>query len=105
MLAESGGAQMTDKAKVTLSEEDLRELVALFSSPTDDELRQVLNPSHANFYKLENLEAEYTLTQERREFAVDAWRAVTYFLHRKGFNLYRNGVEFDLGASSGYSGR
>ena len=96
------GKPMTGKSKVTLSEEDLRELFALFSSPTDEELRQVLNPSHANFYKLENLEAEYTLTQERREFAEDAWRAVAYFLHRKGF--YRNGVEFDLGASSGYSG-
>lgn len=95
---------MTGKAKVTPSEEDLRELFALFSSPTEDELHQVLNPSHNNFYKLENLEAEYTVTQERREFAEDAWRAVTYFLHRKGFNLCRNGVEFDLGASSGYSG-
>jgi hypothetical protein len=103
MLMEPWEARMTDKARVTLSDEDLRELFALFSSPTDDELRQVLNPSHTNFYKLENLEAEYTLTQERREFALDAWRAVTYFLHRKGFNLYRNGVEFDLGASSGYS--
>jgi hypothetical protein len=95
---------MTGKSRVALSEEDLRELFALFSSPTDDELRQVLDPAHTNFYNLENLEAEYTLTQERREFAEDAWRAVTYFLHRKGFNLYRNGIEFDLGASSGYSG-
>jgi len=102
--AESQGGQTTGISKVALSEEDLQGLFALFSSPTDDELRQVLNPAHTNFYKLENLKAEYTLTQERREFAEDAWRAVTYFLHHKGFNLYRNGVEFDLGASSGYSG-
>jgi hypothetical protein len=95
---------MTEKAKVTLSDDDLQELFALFSSPTDEEVRQVLNPSHTNFYKNENLEAEYTLTQERREFADDAWRAVTYFLYRKGFILHRNGVDFDLGASSGYSG-
>jgi len=95
---------MTGKAEVTLNDEDLRDLFALFSSPTDEELRQVLNPSHSNFYKLENLKAEYTLTQERREFAEDVWRAVIYFLQRKGFNLYRNGGEFDLGASSGYSG-
>jgi hypothetical protein len=103
MLMESWEARMIDKARVTLSDEDLQELFALFSSPTDDELRQVLNPSHTNFYKNENLEAEYTLTQERREFAEDAWRAVTYFLYRKGFNLCRNGSDFDLGASSGYA--
>jgi hypothetical protein len=95
---------MTGKAKVTLSDEDLQELFALFSSSTEEELHQVLDPSHTNFYKHENLEAEYTLTQERREFADDAWRAVTYFLHRKGFNLFRNGVEFDLRATSGYTG-
>jgi hypothetical protein len=95
---------MINRAKVTLSDEDLRQLFAFFSSPTDDELRQVLNPSHTNFYKNENLEAEYTLTQERREFAEDAWRAVTYFLYRKGFNLCRDGSDFDLGASSGYAG-
>jgi hypothetical protein len=99
-----GRGRMTSKAKLILSDEDLQELVAFFPSPTDDELRQVLEPSHTNFYKLENLEAEYALTQERREFAEDAWRAVTYFLCRKGFNLRRNGVEYDLGESSGYSG-
>ena len=95
---------MTGKGKVTLSDEDLRELFAFFSSPTDEELHQVLSPSHTNFYKQENLDAEYSLTQERREFALDAWRAVTYFLYRKGFNLCRNGSDFDLGASSGYTG-
>jgi len=94
---------MASKAKVTLTDEDLRELFAFFSSPTDEELHRVLNPSHTNFYKQENLEEEYTLTQERREFAVDAWRAVTYFLHRKGFSLHRKGTEFDLLASSEYS--
>ena len=94
---------MTDEARITLTEEDLRELFALFSSPTDEERHQVFDSSHSNFYKLENLEAEYSLTQERREFADDAWRAVTYFLHRKGFKLYRDGVEFDLAASSGYT--
>jgi len=73
---------MAREPKVTLSDEDLREFFALFSSPTDEELNQVFDPSHSNFYKLENLDAEYTLTQERREFADDAWRAV--FLASKG---------------------
>jgi hypothetical protein len=66
--------RMTGKAKGTLNGEDLRELFELFSSPTDEELRQVLNPLHTNFYKHENLEGKPTLTQERREFAEDAWR-------------------------------
>lgn len=95
---------MAGIARVLLSDEDMQELFALFSSPTDDELHQVFDPSHTNFYKLENLDAEYSLTQERREFAEDAWRAVTYFLHRKGFRLYKNEVEFDLYGSSGYAG-
>ena len=95
---------MTAKADFILSEDDLRELFAVFSSPTDDELRQVFNPSHTNFYKLEDLEAEYSLTQERREFAQDAWRAVIYFLHSRGFILSRDGIEFDLGTSSEYFG-
>jgi hypothetical protein len=46
---------MANKAKVTLTDEDLRELFAIFSSPTDEELHRVLNPSHTNFYKQENL--------------------------------------------------
>lgn len=95
---------MAGIARVLLSDEDMQELFALFSSPTDDELHQVFDPSHTNFYKLEDLDAEYSLTQERREFAEDAWRAVTYFLHRKGFRLYKNEVEFDLYGSSGYAG-
>jgi hypothetical protein len=91
---------MTDPNRLTLSDDDLRELFALFSSPTDHEVRQVFDSSHSNFYKREELNDEYSLTQEKREFAVDAWRAVTYFLHRKGFKLYKDGREFDLSASS-----
>lgn len=93
---------MAGQDRVTLSDDDLRELFALFSSPTDDELRQVFDSSHPNFYKREDLDAEYSLTQEKKEFADDAWRAVTYFLHRKGFKLYKDGLEIDL-ASSGYT--
>lgn len=94
---------MTGQHRVTLSDDDLRELFALFSSPTDDELRQVFDRSHTNFYKREDLGAEYSLTQEKREFADDAWRAVTYFLHQRGFKLYKGGLELDLAASSGYT--
>jgi hypothetical protein len=91
------------KQTVVLQEEDLQEVFALFSSPTDDELRQIYDESSHYFYKLEELRGEYTLTQEKREFAEDAWRAVTYFLHRNGFALVKEGREYDLGESSGYT--
>ena len=94
---------MTARVKLAPSDEELREIFALFSSPTDDERQSVYEPSNRLYFKLEDLEQEYNLTQEKREFAYDAWRAVTYFLHRRGFRLTQNGVEYDLLASSGYS--
>jgi len=46
MLMESWEARMIDKAKVTLSDEDLRELFAFFSSPTDEELHRIKPITH-----------------------------------------------------------
>ena len=34
--------------------------------------------------------------QEKREFALDAWRAVIYFLHSKGYSLYKDGQQVSL---------
>jgi hypothetical protein len=94
---------MTAGKKLTLSDEDLREVFALFSSPADDELQRIYQPSNRLYFDFEQIGQEYNLTQEKREFAIDAWRAVTYFLHRKGFRLAKDGIEYDLLASSGYS--
>ena len=94
---------MNLRPKLMPSDEDLREIFALFSSPTDEERRNVYEPSNPHYFALEDLAKEYDLTQERREFADDAWRAVTYFLHRRGFTLSKNDIEYDLLASSGYS--
>jgi hypothetical protein len=92
------------KLELELSDDDLRKIFALFSSPTDEERLRVFDPANRSFYGLEDLEQEYSLTEERREFALDAWRAVTYFLHDKGFALVKEGHEYNLGVSSGYSG-
>lgn len=91
------------KSKIILTDDELREIFALFSSPTDYERQQVYDKTETHSYKREDLSREYTLTQERREFADDAWRAILYFLHRRGFRLTKNGEEYDLVASSGYS--
>ena len=94
---------MTRKSKYVLSKEDLREIFALFSSTTDYEKEQIYDQAGLHFYGREDLTSEYSLTQEKQEFAEDAWRAVAFFLHRKGFALTKNGDEYDLAASSGYS--
>jgi hypothetical protein len=94
---------MAAVAKMSPTDEELQEMFALFSSPTDEERQSIYEPSNRLYFKLEELEQEYNLTQEKREFADDAWRAVAYFLHRRGFVLGKNGIEYDLLASSGYS--
>lgn len=71
------------------SEDDLRELFALFTSTTQEEMNQVYSPSHRLFFKNENLDEEYTLVQEKREFARDSWRSVLCFLERHGFTVTR----------------
>jgi len=76
---------------VHLSDDDLRELFALFSSPTEEEVAMIYSPRHRLFFRNENLTAEYSLTEERGEFAKDAWRAVIYFLHRHGYKVTKDG--------------
>ena len=72
---------------IQLTDENLRELFALFSSPTDEEVEQIYSNSHRLFFKNEKLDEEYTLCQEKREFACDAWRAVLLFLDRHGYEV------------------
>ncbi|MBI3668365.1 MAG: hypothetical protein HY237_01070 [Acidobacteria bacterium] len=93
---------MLSPLKVVLSEEDLQEIFALFSSPTDDEQKQVYDEASPHYYKREDVMEEYSLTQGKREFAEDAWRAVVYFLYQHGFSITREGISYDLLASSGY---
>jgi DNA repair photolyase len=77
------------------SEEDLQEIYALFTSPADEEVSQIYDETSEFHFRKENLAEEYSLTQEKREFAVDAWRAVNYFLQRHGCSLVRDGVRHE----------
>lgn len=74
---------------ITPSEDDLRELFGLFTSTTPEEMNQIYSPMHHLFFKNENLDEEYTLIQEKREFAMDSWPSVLCFLERHGFTITR----------------
>ena len=89
---------------VQLTDSDLKELFALFSSPAIEEVRMVYtSDSHLSFRR-ENLSDEYDLHQAKREFAIDAWRAAMLFLHRHGYALSKDGESVDLHGSSGLLG-
>lgn len=89
---------------VELTDSDLKEIFALFSSPTKGEVESIYSRDSHLFFEREELGAEYGLHQEKREFALDAWRAVMLFLHRNGYALSMDGESVDLQSSSGFSG-
>ena len=62
--------------EVEFSEDDFREVFALFSSVSADELGQVDDPSSEHYFRRLDLSEEYHLSFEKREFAIDALRAV-----------------------------
>jgi hypothetical protein len=82
--------RITDE-EVSYSDEDLKEIFSLFSSVGEYEREQVYDPGSRHYFERVNLDAEYELTQERREYALDAARAVLTFLHRNGYRLERDG--------------
>jgi hypothetical protein len=84
---------------IFLSEDDLKEIFSLFTSSTKYERDQVYDTQSGHYFLGVELFDEHTLTEEKREYALDAWRAVTYFLHSKGYSLCRNGEKIDLSFS------
>jgi len=85
---------------INLSDNDLREIFSLFTSVTTYERELIYDSqSEHNFLRIDLYE-EYSLTQEAREYALDAWRAVVFFLHSKGYKLYREGQVIDLSFSN-----
>jgi hypothetical protein len=78
-----------------LSDDDTRELFALFSSPTAEEIERIYSSEDPLFFRNEDIAKEYSLVQERGEYARDAWRAVMYFLHRHGYRVTKDGREVD----------
>jgi len=77
--------------EINLSDDDLRELFALFKSPSEEEVRRIYSPEDRLFFRNEDIAKEYSLMQERGDYAMDAWRAVIYFLHRHGYSVTKDG--------------
>ena len=80
---------------MNLSEDDLREIFGLFTSCSRYERNQIYS-SGLHDYKTVNLLEEYDLSQEKREFSLDAWRSIIYFLHRRGYQLQKDGIAIGL---------
>ena len=75
---------------IVLSEDDLREIFALFSSATKFEKLQVYDGQSDHYFHNVRLSEEYSLTEETREFALDAWCAVISFLNSNGYSLSKD---------------
>ncbi len=88
-----------ENGKLILSDRDLKEVFSLFSSPTKYERDEIYQRDGNHYFEEINLSDEYELCEEKREFALDAWRAVTFFLHSKGYALTKGGKIFDLSRS------
>jgi len=81
--------------KLILDEEDLKEIFSLFTSPSNFEKRQVYQRDSGYYYLDVDLSEEYELSEEKREYAIDTWRAVISFLHSKGIALWHSGKVID----------
>ncbi len=79
-----------------LSDDDLREIFGLFTSCSKFEKGQTYDEASEHFFGGVDLAEEYELTEPKREYALDAWRAVMYFLHRKGYAIEKDGWRVDL---------
>ncbi len=85
--------------QIILNEEDLKEIFSLFSSSTRYEKEQAFDESSDNYFLKIELFDEYSLTEEKREFALDAWRAVVHFLYLRGYSICRDEKRNDLSFS------
>jgi hypothetical protein len=81
---------------IEMSEVDLKEIFSLFTSASEHERKQICDPSGTHYFLRVDLSDEYELTQEKREYALDAVRSVLYFLHRSGYRLEKDGGVADL---------
>jgi len=79
-----------------LSDNDLRELFSLFTSAAIEEKNQIYDDRTEHYFPRVDLSEEYELTEPKKEYALDAWRAVLYFLYRRGYTLYKDGQAFGL---------
>ena len=85
--------------QIALTDDDLKEIFSLFTSTTRYEREQIYDKNSGHYFLDVELNEEHSLTEEKREYALDAWRAVTYFLHSRGYALRHEGHTIDLAFS------
>jgi hypothetical protein len=88
-----------EKGRIILNDEDLKELFSLFSSPSKYEKEQIYTENNRHYFRNLELLEEGQLFLPNREVAIDAWRAVLFFLHSKGYDLIKDGKVLDLSFS------
>ena len=81
---------------VELDDSDLKEIFALFTSPSEYEVAQIYDPQSEHYFQKVDLNKEYSLTEEQREYAIDALRAVIQFARSRGYSLCKDDEEIDL---------
>lgn len=79
-----------------LQENDYKELFELFSSLTKYELEKIYDKKSDKYFKNTDLNDEYELAESKIAFSQDCWRAVIYFLYKRGFRLIRGKEITDL---------
>lgn len=87
------------EGRIILSDEDIKELFSLFSSPSKYEKDQIYREDSPDYFGKQDISEEYELFQEKREFAFDAWRAVLFLLYSKGYSLSKDGKTLDISFS------
>ena len=88
--------------EIEFSETDLKEVFGLFTSPSRQELHWNYDSARPDFFEQIDLSVEYELTQEKREFALDALRATLFFLHYSGYQLEKDGKVLSLKGITDY---
>ncbi len=84
-------------SKVLELNDDLaKEVFALLSCSTDYEAGLAYDSTSPDFWKNENLEADYEVSQAKREFALDALRGVLNYLQHHGYQLTQDGEPVDF---------
>jgi hypothetical protein len=88
--------------RIEFSDDDLKEVFALFTSSTAYELGQADDPSSEHYFGRVNLSEEYELCYAKQDFAIDALRSVLAFLHRRGYRVEKDGEVLGLEGVSEY---
>ena len=84
------------KHPIELSEDDLKEIFALWTSCSRYEYDQIFDEGCRHYYLREDLNDEYETTGAKVDFAIDSWRSALLFLSRRGYSLMKGDEVIDL---------